>query len=94
MGFLPEVRLLLLLLPVWSAGHACLRLLSPHTHTHTTNSPGYDALLVLEHQPVYTLGRSAKAADVKFPLDGIDDPAASEKRGFDVRACVYVCVVG
>lgn len=26
-------------------------------------------MLVLEHKPVYTLGRSAKAADLKFPLD-------------------------
>ena len=45
---------------------------------------GYDALLVLEHSPVYTLGRSAKAEDVRFPLEGIDDPEASAKRGFDV----------
>lgn len=52
-------------------------------------SAGYDALLVLEHAPVYTLGRSAKATDVRFPLDGVDDPGASATRGFDVR--VYVC---
>lgn len=45
----------------------------------------HDALLVLEHAPVYTLGRSAKAEDVRFPLEGIDDAAASAARGFDVR---------
>lgn len=67
------------------------------THPHTAPYPltysgvscaysaGYDALLVLEHAPVYTLGRSAKATDVRFPLDGMDDPTASATRGFDVR---------
>ena len=66
--------------------------LSPPPPPHP--SPGYDALLVLEHAPVYTLGRSAKAEDVRFPLDGVIDndndnadaaATASAGRGFDVR---------
>lgn len=57
------------------------------------DASGHDALLVLEHESVYTLGRSAKAEDVRFPLEGIDDPAASAKRGFDVRTRVASSVI-
>ena len=42
-------------------------------------------MLVLEHTPVYTLGRSAKAEDVKFPMEEEDTPEAAAARGFDVR---------
>ncbi len=44
--------------------------------------PGYDAMLVLEHTPVYTLGRSAKPEDVKFSLEEREE--GKEERGFEV----------
>src|SRR5262245_41610861 len=37
-----------------------------------------DTLLLLEHDPVFTLGRNARAANVLFPVEAL------RARGFDV----------
>jgi len=37
-----------------------------------------DTLLLLEHDPVFTLGRNARAENVRFPVDAL------RERGFDV----------
>lgn len=42
---------------------------------------GWDAMLVLEHHPVYTLGRSAKLQDLK----DIDPDGCSQQKGYEVR---------
>jgi len=44
-------------------------------------------MLVLEHTPVYTLGRSAKPEDVKFSLEEGEEgkEGGKEGRGFEVR---------
>ena len=42
---------------------------------------GWDAMLVLEHEPVYTLGRSANVKDLK----GIDpETCRREREGYEV----------